>query len=106
MSDEGFDLQTEQPIPLDWRVPDDLVTRYATNLVIQHTEHEFTIMFFEAKKPVIIGPEPYVQAKLDDLDCIPADCVARVVVAPERMGEFAQVFQDSYRKHQTSKEGS
>jgi hypothetical protein len=34
-------------LPIEWHVPDELVTRYANNLLVQHTEHEFILSFFE-----------------------------------------------------------
>jgi hypothetical protein len=39
-------------LPIEWHVPDDLVTRYANNLLIQHTEHEFILSFFEILPPL------------------------------------------------------
>ena len=42
-------------VPIKWHYPDSIVTRYATNFVVQHTDREFIISFFEAWPPVIIG---------------------------------------------------
>ena len=42
-------------LPIEWNYPESIVSRYATNLVVQHTEHEFILSFFEVKPPVILG---------------------------------------------------
>lgn len=45
MADES-ELAAEIELPIDWHIPDNMVSRYATNMVIQHTEHEFVVSFF------------------------------------------------------------
>ncbi|MDZ4383645.1 MAG: hypothetical protein U0937_03290, partial [Thermodesulfovibrionia bacterium] len=41
-------------LPIEWNIPDDIITRYATNMVVQRMEKEFKISFFELKRPVIL----------------------------------------------------
>ncbi len=40
--------EKKQPInlPIEWNYPENIVSKYATNLVVQHTEHEFIIILF------------------------------------------------------------
>lgn len=33
-------------LPLTWFIPDSIVSKYANNVVIQHTETDFIISFF------------------------------------------------------------
>ena len=42
-------------LPIEWNYPENIVSKYATNLVVPHTEHEFILSFFEARSPVILG---------------------------------------------------
>jgi hypothetical protein len=86
-------------LPLVWRVPEDISTRYATNLVVQHSEHEFIISFFEAIPPLLIGEPAEIRAELEKLGDIEARCVARVVVAAKRMPEFVRVLQQNLEKY-------
>jgi len=80
-------------IPIDWHVPDSMVSRYATNITVQRTEHEHIISFFEINPPLIIGPKEAVMAGLKEMDAVKAICVARVVVANGRMPNFILALQ-------------
>ena len=37
----------ETKLPIEWYIAEDLKSQYATNIVIQHTDQEFLISFFE-----------------------------------------------------------
>jgi hypothetical protein len=79
----------ELELPIEWYVPDATVTKYATNMVIQHTEHEFILSFFEVAPPLLIGtPSKEV---LEGLKSIRAECVARIVIARDRMPGFVEI---------------
>jgi len=85
-------------IPIEWRVPEDLKTHYATNLVIQHTNQEFIISFFETKNPIILGTPDEVKSQYEKIKSVKADCVARIVVTPKRMEDFIKVIQTNLDK--------
>jgi len=78
-------------LPLKWVVPEDLVSRYANNFTIQHTEYEFVISFFETFPPLVLGSPDERQAQLEQLESVPAKCVARIVVSPERVQDLVQI---------------
>jgi hypothetical protein len=80
----------------DYRSMDDVVGRYATNLLVQFTQHECTISFFEVKAPVLLGTPEENAAKLKSLGSVPADCVARIVVAIGRVPEFIEALRMAY----------
>lgn len=82
-------------VPLEWKFPEDLVSRYATNLVVQHTEHEFVISFFEVTPPVVLGEPEEVVSTIHQLQSVPATCVARIIVSPERLEDFIRVLEDN-----------
>ena len=84
-------------IPLEWRVPEDLETHFATNVVVSHSEAEFFLTFFEVVPPFILGDVE----KLAALKSVPAVAVARVAVAADRMEAIIRAMQrnlESYRK--------
>lgn len=102
--------QEEQPeereIPIEWYVPDSIVSQYATNMVVQHFEHEFIISFFETKPPLIIGLPSKEQ--LQSLTSIRSTCIARIVVTTARMPTFVNALQTNLEKwlsKQASPEG-
>lgn len=75
-------------IPIDWNVPDDLIARYATNMVVQKLENEFIISFFDIKQPIIIGEPAIIEEKLKELKSIRANCVAQIIVSADKMPKF------------------
>src|SRR5262245_22846071 len=81
----------EKTVPIEWKVPEDLVARYATNMVVQRSEHEFIISFFEAKPPIILGPTDRKSTRLESINSVEAVCVARIIVAPKRAEDFVRV---------------
>ncbi|MDQ7025720.1 MAG: hypothetical protein Q9P01_02015 [Anaerolineae bacterium] len=45
-------------VPVDYEINEDTPRGYATNLVVQHTEHEFIISFFNIEPPLVLGTTP------------------------------------------------
>jgi len=91
-------------LPVEWHVPDTVISRFVTNMVVQHTEHEFLISFFEIKPPILFTEESRREIQKIHAS-VRADCVARVVVAPERMGRFIEVLQENWEKYQNKQGG-
>jgi hypothetical protein len=91
-------------LPLEWHLPDDLVSRYATNLVVQHTDQEFIISFFEATPPITLGQPEEVKARLEEQGYVRATCVARVIVSVGRMAEFINVLEDNLKRYLSKSE--
>jgi hypothetical protein len=90
----------EQPndleVPIEWYVPESIISQYATNLVVQRSEHEYIISFFDTKPPLIIGV-PSKEA-LDNLKSVRAECVARIIVAAARMPGFVKALQTNLER--------
>jgi len=87
-------------------VPESITSRYATNIVVQHTEHEFIVSFFELEPPVILGSPEEVTEQLDRLTEVHTKCIARIVIAPERMQEFVNAMQENLHKYLARKGGA
>lgn len=84
--------------PLKWVVPDDLEGKYATNVLVQHTRHEFVIYFFEVEQPLLSGPEKQREKKLESISEIEAECVAKITISASRFPEIVQTFQRNFEK--------
>jgi len=95
---EDQDLET-LVVPIEYHVPDGVVSRYATNLVVRHGEHEFILSFFEVQPPIMLGTHEQVEEQWQTLDAIRAECVARVVVAAEKMPSFIEALQTNLAKY-------
>lgn len=95
----------EVKLPLSFVIPEGIVSRYATNFVVQCTGHEFVMSFFEAESPFLLGESPEEnRAILDQAGPVRAQCVARIVVSPEGMRQFAGVVKTSLARYSTEKE--
>jgi len=90
----------EMVIPIEWHMPDGIITPFATNMIVQTIENEFKISFFEIKPSVrLLDSDPFP-------DKVRADCVASVIVTPERLPKFIKALQtqlDKYIAKKTSK---
>jgi hypothetical protein len=89
-------------LPIEWHVPDELVTRYANNLLVQHTEHEFILSFFELQPPLTVGSPEEQAAQLQAVGAVRAECVARVVISASRMASFVETLRSSSEKFPAS----
>ncbi len=91
-------------LPIKLHFPLDVQGRYATNMVVQHTEHECIISFFEAYPPMLPVDSKEREAALEQIETVPAVCVSRIIVAPKRLAEFVQVLQDAVDKYSSTVE--
>ncbi len=83
-----MDNENQKEIPLEWVVPEGLVSRYASHVVVQKTDSNFLISFFEVKPPLIIGDADEISLSLSKIDKIPAKCVAQVYMSNEQIKAF------------------
>ena len=86
-------------VPIEWHVSENVDSKYATHLVIQHSEHEFIVNFFEMRLPLILGNQDQVREQWQNIKSVRAECVARIIVAPDRMQEFINVMQADLDKY-------
>lgn len=83
---------------INYEVPENVPTRYATHIVAQHGDREFLISFFEVWPPLLLGTPEEIQAQIEQTDHVKAKCVARIVVSADRLTEFIQVLQNNLQK--------
>ena len=84
---------------IDWQIPDDIVARYATNMLVQRAENEFIISFFETKPPILLGDADEISAQLKSMGSVlRANCVAQIIVAAEKMPSFVEALQKNLSK--------
>ena len=78
-------------VRIAWKVPTDLESRYANHLVVQRTETEVSLMFFEARPPLLLGSPEERAAELQRLDSVDAVCVSKIVIPPSQFADFVRV---------------
>ena len=94
MADQADDAKV---VPVIWEVPPGLPTHYSTNLVVQHTEEDFTITFWDVRPPVLIGTREEKRRQVEALGEIRPTALVRIIVSPNRMREFTQVMLDNLK---------
>jgi len=85
--------EQEVKIPIKWHTPDNMITRYATNMLVHIIENEFKISFFE------IIPEIRLDPTSPPPNEVRADCVANIIVSPEKLPSFIKALQDQYNNY-------
>lgn len=78
----------EEAIPLLFNVPVGLSSRYAHHLLVQSTQNEVTVSFFEIIPPVLVGSPDQQKEVLRK--GVRADCVSRITIARARYPEFVK----------------
>lgn len=84
-----------QGIPIEWHIPDDITLRYATNFVVQHTEREFILSFFEITPPIVLGDEDEQRRAFAQMNSVRARCVGRIVCTPDRAVALIEILQQN-----------
>lgn len=91
-------------VPIDFSSASELPALHANNVLIQHTDHEFVLTFFEVLPPVIT-PDPARQAReLARIRAVPARAVARIVMSPGRAKEFVAALQNNLEQYMARSE--
>jgi hypothetical protein len=81
-------------IPLEWYVPEGMMTPLAFNMTVQTIEDVFKVSFFEVKPPIQTDESAPHPSK------VRADCVASVFITPDKLAKFIEVLQkqlDNYK---------
>lgn len=79
-------------VPLQFNAPVDMPSVYATNIVLQQMEYEVVVSFYEMQPPILLpGRKEEENLAILKKAGMRADCVAKVVIAKERFGAFADI---------------
>lgn len=69
-------------VPIRWHVSDEIITRFASNMVVQRIENDFKLSFFELKPDIRIPPNA------EPLKEVVAECVASIIITKDRLPKF------------------
>jgi len=86
--------QKEDLVTIKWNVPDTIVTRFASNMVVQNIEGYFKLSFFELKPEIHLITPKTAQTE------IVADCVSSVIVPPEKLPAIIDVLTKQLQQFQ------
>lgn len=106
MSDNERKEQKVYQLPIEWHYPEGLKTGYATNFIVQHTEHEFYLSFFDFPPPILLGSEEQKLEQLERLESVRPSAIARIAMTPDRMEELIEMLQDNLSKYREKHSGA
>ncbi len=93
----------EVSLPIDWHYPENLLSRYANNVLVQNGKYEFVIAFFEMQIPMLLGIPEENLAKLKEMGSIRAECVSKIVLSPEVISGLISALQIELEKYQSQR---
>ncbi|MEK6777618.1 MAG: hypothetical protein AABY87_12195 [bacterium] len=80
-------------IPLTWNIPGGIITRFASNMVVQLVEGDCRILFFEAKPDIDLN----IHGKIEER--IQAECVANIIINANKLPKFIEILQMQYDRY-------
>ena len=79
-------------VPIQFNAPVDMPSVYATNILLQQMEYEVVVSFYETQPPILLaGKNEDENLAIMKKAGMRADCVAKVIIAKERFGAFADI---------------
>jgi hypothetical protein len=99
-------IEESREVRIVFDVPEGIRTRFATNLVAQHTDHEFIVTFFEVLPPILVGTPEMQKQQVEAITEVRGTCLARIVIPASRMPDFIQVLQENHRRYLSGREGN
>jgi len=84
-----------------WNVPDELITRFATNFVIQTIEKEFKLSFFEVKPDIVLDEDD--RKKLMSKGYVDANCVGSFIITEDRLQLLIDILKNHLDKFGSGK---
>lgn len=88
-------------LPIEWHCGDEITSRYATEMTVQHTDQEFLLSFYETIPPVLSGSSDERKAQAEALGQVRANCLARIIVSAARMPGFIEAMNENLRSFQS-----
>lgn len=81
-------------VPLKFHIPDDIITRFASHMVVQTLENEFKVSFFETNPEIILDDqEPSKEVQ--------ANCVASIIINANKLPTFINALQRQLARYKT-----
>lgn len=78
----------------------DMPGGYSNNMLVNHSEHEFNLYFYEVVPPIILGSTEEKQEMIDELESIDALPVARVIVSAKKLKSIIRALQTNLEQYE------
>jgi len=91
----------EKRLRIEHVYPEGQRSFFSNHITVQHTnEGEFTISFFEVLQPLLLGEPEDVEKQFSQLESAKATCLARVVIAADRMPKLIGALITNYETYE------
>lgn len=85
MSDSNSSKPLTKTLRLEFKYPDNIESKFATEVMVQHQKDYIVLSFFEAVMPPLLGATEDEKSKLlEKLDTVEAKCISRIILTPEK----------------------
>ncbi len=87
----------QKQIPIRRHYPENLITQFSDNVTAQFAPggpdpDHFIVAFFQLRHPQIFeGSDEEVKRSLDAIEFIESECVARIILTPQKMRDLVKV---------------
>ncbi len=96
--------QLVRNVSAEWIVPDTVSTQRATHIVVQKPgPAEFVVSFLEQRDPLLTGSLEEQLEQFYRVEKMSVVCVARLVLSPDKLIEFADTFNRSLDEFKLTK---
>ena len=96
---EAAPIETTQKniqVPIKWNIPDTIITRFASNMVVKNFEEYFKLSFFELKPEIHLGEPAAPPSEID------AECVGSIIVSPNKLRAIIEALTSQLNKYQAA----
>ena len=84
-------INKPKEVSVRYVVPEDNILLFSDGVILQHTDNEFIISFFQSGAPIFL-----TDADRDKITEVNSKCVARIVLSPAQMKKTVDAFKVNF----------
>lgn len=92
---EEVKMERGLEVPIERHIPDGLPVLWSNHFIIQHTEEEFMLTFFQVAAPILLEP---TEEEIEAIKSVRAIAVARIVLTPQKAHDVLEAMQKNVSK--------
>ncbi len=92
--------KTQFNVPINWSSERDVTPRYANQVMINHSDDIFTLLFFDFQTPLLVGNEEEIATQISKLTEIKPICVAKLYLPPSFIPSLISALEQNHSIYQ------
>jgi len=81
---------------IEWNIPQNMDSKYATNFTLQHFENHFKMSCYEIKPDIILSLQD--RKKVDQRGTIRADCIGSYIITRDNLIKLKEIIETQLSK--------